>query len=417
MANEILTAAEIKAAAPREKMYRLRDGGNLFLQVETTGRKWWAFRYSFNGKQRSLSLGVYPDITLARARKAAATERGYLAEGKDPAEVRKTKDTEVETVADVVQEWLEKFSPGWAEKYAAIVASSLRRDLLPHLGGRPMAEVSAPQLLAVLRRVEASGRLDSAHKLRSVCAQVWRYGVASGRAERDIAHDLRGALAPLQRRSMSTVLDPEKVGALLRDLDEYQGDFATRCYLQLAPLCLLRPSELRRTRWAEVSLDDGEIRIPFERMKLRKAVKTARQGETAHIVPLSRQSVEILRRLFEVTGCHELVFASPHLGHKRPIAPQTPISALRRLGYAGTEQTVHGFRAMASTLLHELGFDSDLIEKQLAHADRNQIRARYNHADFLDQRRKMLQAWADYLDQLRAGNGGKVVPIRRAIGG
>jgi integrase len=412
---EILTAAEVRAASPGEKMYRLRDGGNLFLQIETTGRKWWAFRYTFAGRQKSLSLGVYPDTTLAKARKAAKTAREQLAEGIDPTEVRKTKDTEVETLAEVVQEWLEKFSPGWAEKYAAIVASSLRRDLLPHMGGRPMIEVSAPQLLTVLRRVEASGRLDSAHKLRSVCGQVWRYGVATGRAERDIAHDLRGALAPLQRRSMSTVLDPEKVGALLRDLDSYQGDFATRCFLQLAPLCLLRPSELRRTKWAEVSLDGAEIRLPFERMKLRKAVKTARQGEVAHIVPLSRQSVAILRRLFEVTGCHDLVFASPHLGHKRPIAPQTPISALRRLGYAGTEQTVHGFRAMASTLLHELGFNSDLIEKQLAHADRNQIRAKYNHADFLDQRRQMLQAWADYLDQLRAGKADKIIPIRRAV--
>ena len=416
MANEILTAAEVRAASPGEKMYRLRDGGNLFLQVETTGRKWWAFRYTVAGRQKSLSCGVYPDVTLRKARDDAKTMRKQLAEGLDPAEARKAKIEKVETLADVAQEWLEKFSPGWSPKYASVVKNALDKNLLHHLGNHPVVEVSAPQLLAALRRVEASGRLDTAHKLRSVCGQIWRYAIATGRAERDIAHDLLGALPPPQKKSMATILDPPRIGALLRDLDAYQGDFCTRCCLRLAPLCLLRPGELRRTRWPEVDLESAEIRIPAERMKLRKAVKVARQGETAHIVPLSAQAVEILRQLYEVTGHGDLVF--PGTYHRdRPISESTLIAALRRLGYAKEEQTIHGFRAMASTLLHELGFNSDLIEKQLGHADRNQIRARYNHADFLDQRRKMLQAWADHLDQLRAGNGGKVVPIRKAMGG
>lgn len=412
MAIEILTAAEVRAASPGGKMYRVRDGGNLFLQVETTGRKWWTFRYTFSGRQKSLSMGVYPDTTLAKARKAAKTAREQLAEGIDPAEIRKTDNVQGETLADVAQEWLERFGPSWTPKYARQLATWLDASILPHLGKRPMVEITAPELLRVLRRVEAAGTLHTAHRLRAICGQLWRYAVATGRCERDVAHDLRGALAPAVGKSMNTILEPERIGKLLRDIDDYGGDFVTRCCLQLAPLCLLRPGELRQGRWSEIDLDAAEWRLPAERMKARLAIKTARRGEVAHVVPLSRQAVEILRRLHAVTGHGEFVFA----GRKRnkPLANHTMGKALELMGYAG-EQCVHGLRATASTLLHELGYQSHLIEKQLAHADRDKIRAKYNFADYLPERRKMLQAWADYLDQLRAGNGGKVVPIRRAV--
>ena len=414
MANEILTAAEIRAAAPREKMYRLRDGGNLFLQIEITGRKWWAFRYTFAGRQKSLSCGVFPTVTLAKARDKARTMREQLAEGADPAAARKTKEEKPETLADVAAEWLARFKASWTPKYAKQLATWLDASILPRLGKRPMVEITAQQLLAELRRVEAAGTLNTAHRLRAICGQLWRYGVATGRCERDVAHDLRGALAPAVGKSMSTILEPERIGKLLRDIDDYGGDFVTRCCLQLAPLCLLRPGELRQGRWSEIDLDAAEWRLPYERMKARLAIKTARQGETAHIVPLSRQSVEILRRLYAVTGHGEFIFA----GRKRnkPLANHTLGKALELMGYAG-EQCVHGLRATASTLLHEFSYPSHLIERQLAHADRDKIRAKYNFADYLPERRQMLQAWADYLDQLRAGNGGKVVPIRKAMGG
>ena len=412
---EILTAAEIRAASPGEKMFRLRDGGGMFLQVETTGRKWWAFRYTFAGRQKSLSMGVYPDTSLAKARKAAKDAREQLAEGIDPAEARKAKIEKVETLADVVQEWHGKFTPSWAPKYAALVARYFNQHILPHLGNRPMQEITAPQLLAVLRRVEHANKVETARRLRTVCGQVWRYAIATGKAERDIAADLRGALPPAPHKGMAVITDPARIGALLRDLDSYQGEFTTCCCLRLAPLCLLRPGELRNGRWSEIDLGTAEWRIPIERMKARQTAKIARAGEVVHVVPLPHQAVEILCQLHRVSGHTDLLF--PGVYRTRPIAEQTLLAALRRLGYAGGEQSMHGFRAMASTLLHELGFNSDLIEKQLGHADRNQIRARYNHADFLDQRRKMLQSWADYLDQLRAGNGGKVVPIRKAMGG
>lgn len=415
MAKNLLTAAEVRAAAPKEKMYRLRDGEGLFLQVESTGRRWWAFRYNLAGKQKSLSCGVFPTVTLGKARDDAETMRKQLAEGIDPAEIRKTRMEEVETLADVVMEWHGKFAPSWAPKYAALVARYFNQHILPHLGNRPMQEITAPQLLAVLRRVEHANKVETARRLRSVCGQVWRYAIATGRAERDVAADLRGALPPAPHKGMAVITDPARIGVLLRDLDSYQGEFTTCCCLRLAPLCLLRPGELRNGRWSEIDLDAAEWRIGIERMKARQTAKIARAGEVVHVVPLPHQAVEILRQLHQVTGHTELLF--PGVYRTRPIAEQTLLAALRRLGYAGGEQSMHGFRAMASTLLHEMGFNSDLIEKQLGHADRNQIRARYNHADYLPERRQMLQRWADYLDQLRAGNGGKVVPIKRASGG
>ena len=417
MAKNLLTAAEVRAAAPKEKMYRLRDGEGLFLQVESTGRRWWAFRYNLAGKQKSLSCGVFPTVTLGKARDDAETMRKQLAEGIDPAEARKTKVEKVETLADVAQEWLEKFSPGWVPKYALLVRTNMGTYILPHLGARAMNGISAPELLAVLRRVEAAGKLDTARRLRTLSGQVWRYAIATGRAERDIAADLRGALAPAPHKSMATIHDPARIGELLRAMDGYAGQFATRCALQLTPLCLLRPGELQRGRWEEIDMESAEWRIPFERMKVSQRVKDARRGETAHVVPLPHQAVEILHQLHEVTGHRQFIFPSIQYHKDRPLSPHTLISALRRLGYTGAEQTLHGFRGMASTKLHELGYPSHLIEKQLSHSDGNKIRAAYNFADYLPERRKMLQAWADYLDQLRAGEADKIIPIKRAAGG
>lgn len=409
--EKLLTEAQVRNAAAGTKMYRLRDGGGLFLQIEPGGRRWWTFRYTLAGRASSLSLGDYPTITLRAARAAASEFRKQRDEGTDPAQDRR-KPTKGETFAEVVQEWVDRFSPGWSPKYGKLAARWFELYLTPHLGERPMKEITSPELLAVLRRVESMGKVETAHRLRAICGQLWRYGIATGRCERDVAHDLRGALPPAPHKSMATLTDPTEIGGLLRNIDAYGGEYTTRAALQLAPMLMLRPNELRQGRWSEIDLDAAEWRIPVERMKARQTIKDARAGEVAHIVPLPQQAVEILRQLQPLTGDGDLVFPGVH--KTRPLSEQTMLFALRRIGYTGEEQTVHGFRAMASTLLHELGFDSDLIEKQLAHADRNKIRARYNHADRLADRRKMLQAWADYLDQLRAGNGDKVVPIRRA---
>lgn len=266
----------------------------------------------------------------------------------------------------------------------------MEKDIFPWLGSRPVSAITAPELLTCLRRIEARGALDTAHRAHQNCGQIFRYAVATGRAERDPSGDLRGALPPATHVHYASITEPEKIGALLRAIDGYDGTFVSRCALRLAPLVFVRPGELRAAKWAEIDLDKAEWRIPAERMKAR----------VLHIVPLSTQAIEILRDLKPLTGRSEYLFPSVRTRSK-PISDNTLNAALRRLGYTTDEVTTHGFRSMASTLLNEQGWDRDAIERQLAHGERNEVRAAYNYAQYLPVRRKMMQAWADYLDTLR----------------
>lgn len=401
----MLSDAKLRVLKPKAKVYRVADSAGLCIEVDPSGSRRWRIRYRFAGKQKMLSLGVYPDVSLADARERRDDTRKMIAAGTDPSLQRRIEKMNVRlmsatTFESVAEEWLA------GRDYLADSTREKVRWLLdtmafPWLGIRPIKEINSPEMLAVLRRVEALGKLETTQRLKRVCGQIFRYAVATGRAERDPTGDLRGALKTGKVRHRASITEPAKVGELLRAMDGFAGSLVVACALKFAPLVFVRPGELRKAEWAEFDLDAAEWRIPAERMKMRQA----------HLVPLSAQAVAILRELHPLTGSGRYVFPSIR-SMARPMSENTITVALRRLGYTGDEMTGHGFRSMASTLLHEQGWPSDVIERQLAHAERNKVKDAYNRAEHLPQRRKMMQAWADYLDGLKAG--GKVVPIKRS---
>lgn len=401
-----LTDTTIRNIKPGDKAVKLFDGNGLFLLVTPNGGKWWRLKYRFGGKEKLLSLGTYPEVSLKDARMNRDEARKEIAKGIDPSQSRKVKktaqrDRDANSFETVAREWFAKFSSNWVASHSNKILRRLERDVFPWIGGRPIAEVTAPELLMVLRRIESRGAIETAHRAMQNCGQVFRYAIATGRAERDPAADLRGALAPVKEKHYASITDPRAIGALLRTIDGYQGSFVTQCALRLAPLVFVRPGELRRAEWSEFDLDAAEWRIPAERMKMRDP----------HIVPLSEQAVSILLDLQPLTGDGRYVFPGART-NGRPMSENTVNAALRRLGYGKEEMTGHGFRSMASTLLNEQGWHHDAIERQLAHVERNAVRAAYNYAEHLPERRKMMQAWADYLDGLKAG--AEVVPIHRS---
>jgi integrase len=351
------------------------------------------FRYKRGGVEKLLTLGAYPEVSLKRARDKRDDVRRQLADGVDPtAKRRAEQDSAVNTFVAVADEWL-------LIKKKALTPATWTRDrrqlhkwVVPYLGNKPIASIEAPDLLAVLKRIEAKGVIDTAHRSREVCGRVFRHAIATGRAKHDIAADLVGALAPRTTTHHAAITDPVKVGQLLRAIDGYDGQPTTAAALRLAPYVFVRPTELRAAEWSEMMLDgeQPEWRIPAERMKMREA----------HIVPLARQAVGILRKFLPITGRQRYAFPAIG-GGDRPLSENTLNGAIRRLGYSGEEMTAHGFRTMASTFLNEQGVHPDLIELQLAHAERNTVRAAYNRAQRLAERRSMMQSWADYLDLLR----------------
>lgn len=396
----MLTETRIKAARPRTKPYKLTDERGLCLVVTPAGGRWWRLRYRYGGKERMLSLGVYPDVSLKRARENRDEARSVLADGVDPSAKRKAeKAARADTFEAIAREWLalheRKLAPGTLNK----AHRRLEQHIFPHLGSLPVNAITGPVLIAALRRIESTGRHETTHRVVQLCARVFRFAVATGRAIHNPAADLRGALAPVASRNRAAITDPARVGDLLRRIDAYQGQPSTMYALKLIPLLFVRPGELRAAEWSEFDLDAAAWRIPAGRMKMREA----------HIVPLSKQAVALLRELHKLTGRGELVF--PGLRHNRPISENTLNTALRAMGFAGDEMTAHGFRALASTRLNELGFAPDVIERQLAHTERNKVRAAYNRAERLAERRKMMQAWANYLDGLKTG--ANVTPIRK----
>jgi integrase len=386
-----ITAKQVQALTPGEKPYKRGCGDGLLLIVNPDGSKWWRFKYRFGGKERGFSLGTYPEVSLAEARDRADDARRSLRDGNDPAVARATvKLAQGITFQSVAEEWLAQQATKLSKATLSKARWMLEDFVYPRIGSRPVGDVQAQEILGLLRGIEQKGHHETAHRTRMRISQVIRYAIATGRAERDPTQDLRGALAPIPTENRVAVTDPAGVGALLRAIDGYEGQPATMAALKLAPLVFVRPNELHGAKWSEIDLDAREWRIPGKRMKM---------GER-HIVPLSTQAVEILRQQHRLTGTGEYVFPSLR-SNSRPISNNTINGALRRLGYAQDEMTGHGFRAMASTLLNERGFPPDIIELQLAHAERNKVRAAYNRAERLPERRKMMQDWADYLDELR----------------
>lgn len=391
-----LTNITIKNAKPGPKPQRMFDGGGLYLEVSPAGGKLWRLKYRFEGKEKRLALGIFPTITLAEARDLREAARKQLAFGTDPAlpkkEAKAERLVQKETFELIAEEWFSKYQHTWAENTAETIISRLRKDIFPYIGARAIREITASELLAVVRRIESRGAVETARRDLQKCGQIFRYGIATGRAERDVAADLQGAIAPPKKRHFASIHDPKEIGALLRAIEGYQGSLITRCALKVAPLTFVRPGELRHAEWTEIDLDGAEWRIPAARMKMREK----------HIVPLSRQALEVLRELHQLTGSGSYVFPGER-SRSRPMSENTVLAALRRLGYEKGEMTGHGFRSMASTILHEQGWQSEVVERQLAHGDRNKIRAAYNFAQHLPERRRMMQAWADYLDALREG--------------
>ena len=395
----MLSKLLIDKTKPQAKSVRLSDGRGMYLEISPAGGKWWRFKYRFAGKERRISLGVYPDVPLAAAREKREEARRQVAAGIDPGEQRKAAkvalvESTENTFEAIAREWFGLFSTRWVKGHADKIIRRLELNVFPWLGSRPIKAITAPELLAVLRRVESRGANETAHRALQVCGRVFRYAIATGRAERDPSRDLSGALAPIQERHFASITEPLAVGELLRAIDAYKGAFVTRCALRLAPLVFVRPGELRAAQWAEFDFDKSEWRIPASRMKAR----------VQHIVPLSTQAVAILRELQPLTGRFPFAFPSVRSRY-RAMSENAVTGALRRMGYTGQDMTGHGFRSMASTLLNEQGWNRDAIERQLAHGERDAVRAAYNYAEHLPERRRMMQAWADYLEKLKNGSG------------
>lgn len=402
-----LTDSAIRTAKSGEKSAKLADGGGLFLLVNPNGSKWWRLKYRIDGREKLLSLGVYPAVPLRVARERRDEARKLLAAGVDPGAHRKAakaaqQTQRANTFEVVAREWHNKQSAKWTPRHAERTLDRLEKDLFPYLGSSPVSEIAAPDLLAVLRRKEGKGAVYSAKRLRQIADQVFRYAIATGRTERNPAPDLRGALQAPNKTHHAAMTEPKQVGGLLRAIDAYQGTLVTRCALRLAPLVFVRPKELRMAEWSEIDLEAAEWNIPAEKMKMREP----------HLVPLSKQAVAILREIQPLTGKGRYVFPSPRTS-ARPMSDNAILSALRRMGIAKDEMSGHGFRAMARTILDEvLQVRPDFIEHQLAHAVRDPNGRAYNRTAHLTERRKMMQLWADYLDGLKAG--AEIVSLRKA---
>jgi integrase len=389
-----LSDAKARNAKPRSKPYKIADGEGLFLLVTPSGSKYWRLKYFFAGKEKLLALGVYPAISLADAREKRAQARKLLAGGNDPSEVKKEAKRLISLKSAnsfevVAREWFEKCEHKWATATTVANRARLEQYILPKLGARPIAEINAPEVLSMLRVVEAKGTLDTAQRLMRICGQIFMYGIATGRAERNPVPDLRGALKTPKVEHYA-FLKERDLPEYLSKLSAYDGGVLTKLALRFLILTFVRTNELRGAQWTEIDWAKAEWRIPAERMKMKEL----------HIVPLSKQAISVLRELQTHSGNRLYVFPNQH-NPATHMSENTMLYALYRMGYH-SRTTGHGFRSTASTILNEHGFRADVIERQLAHSERNSVRAAYNHAQYLPERRKMIQWWADYLDRVAA---------------
>lgn len=404
----MLTDVAIRKAKPREKPYKLFDGGGLYLEVFPNGSKLWRLKYRrIDGKETRVSLGKYPEVPAPDARTERDRLKAARKQGVDPATGRRMEKLRGQQAAAdsfdaVARDWLANHANRWSATRVKKITARLEQDVFPWLGSRPVSEIKGPEILMTLKRIEARGVIDTAHRARQEIGMVLRYAVQQGRAELDPTPSLRGALTPRKVKHFAALTEPKAVGKLLRDLREYVGSPITHAAVRLAPLLFVRPGELRKAEWAEIDLDAAEWRIPGEKMKLR----------TPHIVPLAKQAVAVLRELHALTGADRYVFPGARHSH-RPMSENTVLFALRRMGYSPDQMTGHGFRAMARTRLVEMNWNPDAIERQLAHKPSGVLGAAYDRAQFFGERKKMMQAWADYLDGLGAGTS-KVVAIGSA---
>jgi len=401
-----LSDIQVKSAKPKEGDYKLSDGFGLHLLVTHTGGKLWRLQYRSGGKQKLLSFGAYPAVTLAEARQRRDDAKKLLANGVDPGETKKAQKTaqgeqDGNTFEVIAREWHSKYAHTWVASHAQHKLERLEKNVFPWIGKRPIKEITAPDVLDVLRRMESRGILDTAHRVRFECGAIFRYAIATGRTDRDPVADLKGALPPVKNGHHAAPTDPKDVAPLLRAIDEFKGSFVVKCALQLAPILFVRPGELRTAEWSEIDLDAAEWNIPAEKMKMK----------VAHLVPLSHQAVQVLNELKPLTGQGKYVFPC-HRSTLRCMSENAVNAGLRRMGFEKSEITGHGFRAMARTILDEvLQVRPDFIEHQLAHAVKDPNGRAYNRTAHLAERKKMMQLWADYLDGLK--QGAKVIQFKQ----
>lgn len=416
----MLTDSKIKAATTQArdsgKAVTLYDTGGLYIILNPPpSNGWWRIKFRFNGKSDGMSMGVYPTVSLKMARKRRDAARALLEEGINPRQHRKSTKREKEAAATntfeaIARDWYVKRQTKWAKSHSSRLIRLLERDVFPWLGRRPVSEVTAPELLAVIRRIEHRGAIDTSHRALQVCGQVFRYAVATGRLESDPSRDLRGALEHHQGGHFAAVTDnPERLAEILNAMDEYKGGLVVRCALRLMPLVFTRPGELRHAKWRDIDLDAGEWRF-----------RVSKTGND-HLVPLSKQAVVILEELQPLTDRDDGGFVFPSARGARaarPMSDNAVLTAMRAMGIGKDEMTGHGFRAVARTMLHELlGFKAEVIEHQLAHRVADTLGTAYNRTKFIDERKRMMQVWADYLDALKAGTAKEFITTMRTAEG
>jgi len=389
-----LTDIKIKAAKFEGKQYRISDEKNMYLLVKKAG-KYFRMDYTIHGKRKTLALGVYPEISLKEARNKRDEAKKLIAEGIDPVEYKNDKRTSYIKEAEnsfeaAAKSWFMRQKQKWSDNHSNAIWRKLELDVLPWIGEKGINTVSPKEMLTVLRRIEERGAQETARKTKQICSQIFTFAIVEGTCERNPCSDLQGALSPVVSRNYPFISDPKKVGTLLNLIDEYKGSYIVRYALKLAPLVFVRPGELRQAEWSEIDFDGRLWRIPAEKMKMKQA----------HLVPLANQALEIFENIFPLTNKSRYVFHSERT-FERPMSNNTLNAALRKIGFSKDEMVAHGFRHMASTLLHENNWNSDYIERQLAHSERNTVKAHYNHAQYLEQRTEMMQWWADYLDNLK----------------
>lgn len=389
-----LTDTAIKALRPKDKSYRAYDSGGLYLEISPSGSKLWRLKYRFQGKEKRLSFGAYPGVSLREARRLALEAKEILGNKEDPASVKQTRkpvEDALKTFSDVAEEWVVRRGAEWSEGHRKTVDLRLRHILFPAFGDTPIIEITPAQVLALIRNKEEEGKIETAHRALGICSQVMRYGVGCGYCPSDPCRDLRGVLTTRTPKPQAAITTPKEAGALMASIDVYQGHPIVKLALRWSAYTFARPGEVRHAEWSEIDWEGKEWRIPQEKMKMRQE----------HRVPLAHQCMEILEEIRRMRFSERWIFAT--FKANRPLSENGILTALRRMGYTQEQMTAHGFRAMASTLLNEMGFRPDLIERQLAHGDTNKIRAVYNRAAYMDERRAMMQKWADYLDQLKEG--------------
>ncbi len=395
MPPKLLTNTKIKALKPKGKVFRVSDEKGMYIEVHPNGSKYWRLKYRFQGKEKRLAFGVYPDVTLSQARVKREEAKALLAEGVDPGHQKKLEKLAGTTAARntfevVTREWFDKFSPKWSPRYAQKMISRLEKDVFPWLGNRSIGEIEPPELFDVVKRIEDRGANETAHRVLQNCGQIFRYAIVTSRASRDPSTDLKGALSPVITTHFSAITKPDELAKLLLDIRGYQGHFVTRVALNILPYVFTRPGELRRAEWTEIDLNEKQWIIPAAKIKTR----------IDHIVPLAEQVVALFEEIQPLTGHRQYVFPGAR-SPRRPMSENALLAALRNLGYTKEQMTPHGFRATARTLLdEELGFPPHLIEHQLAHAVKDANGRAYNRTAHLPQRKKMMQGWANYLDGL-----------------